>query len=79
MLNPSTSQPDHKAGTRPFFVGVSKSGASTGDAAMCRTSNFCFEVMHPDAVPIGCPAGLCSGFPPALSCSQQLTSQAAQR
>ena len=41
-------------------------------------TNFCFEVMHPDAMPIGCQARLCGRFLPALSCCQQPTSQAAQ-
>ena len=77
--DPSTSRPGCKVGARPKYVRVSESGDSAGGAAMRHAANFCFEALHPDATLIGCRARLCGGFLPALSSSQQPTSQAARR
>ena len=78
-LDPSTSWPGYKEGARHKYDRVSKSGDSTGGAAMRRAANLCFEAPHPDASTIGHRAGLCGGFLPALSSCQQPTSQAARR
>ena len=77
--DPSTSWPGCKAGARPKYVRVSESGDSTGGATMRHATNLCFKALHPDASTIGCRAGLCGGFLPALSSCQQPTSQAARR
>ena len=76
--DPSTSRPGCKVGARPKYVRVSESGDSAGGAAMRHAANLCFEASHPDTSMIGRQAGLCGGFPPALSSCQQPTSQAAR-
>ena len=43
-----------------------------GGAVACYDAYIYTKVAHPDTMPFGCQAGLCSGFPPTFPCSQQL-------